>query len=249
MRTAIIVDDEITARKRLKTLLKTHEDVIQVIDEAADGKEAVKKINELKPDIVFLDIQMPELSGIHLTEILEHRPYVVFVTAHHEYAIKAFEQNSLDFLLKPVEPERLELTIKRINELGAQSNMPLDLIHKMISQLQQNNKLDTIPVKVSNKIILIPVENIIYLEAREKYVFIHTSEEHHLIDQTLTYLEEKLPAIFVRINRTFIINKQKVKEIHKHLKGTFVFTMLDKKQSKLTSGNTYYEQIKKMLSV
>lgn len=250
MNTAIIVDDEQTARSRLKMLLKKHEDVIEVIGEAKDGTEAIGKINELKPDVAFLDIQMPGIIGIELPKFLTHSPHLVFVTAYHDYAIKAFEQNSLDYLLKPVESDRLALTVRRISEYGvkAQTNSQ-HILENMLSHLKQAPKLDSIPVNLSKKIILIPTESIVYFEAKHKYVYLYTRDEHYLIDYSLSYLVTRLPEYFFQIHRTFIINRHKIKEIHKHLKSSFLFIMNDKSQRQITSGNTYYDEIKQILHI
>jgi len=231
-------------------LLKKHEALIEVIGEAKDGTEAIEKINTLKPDVVFLDIQMPGISGIELPNFLQHIPHLVFVTAYHDYAVKAFEQNSLDYLLKPVEADRLATTIQRIVQLEERSQRNSQhILENLLSQLKQVPKLESIPVKLSKKIILVPIESIIYFEAKQKYVYLHTHDEHHLVDYSLTYLSTRLPEYFLQVHRTFIINRHKIKEIHKHLKNSFLFTMNDKTQQKIASGNTYYDEIKEMLHI
>lgn len=247
MITALVADDETTARNRIKSLLKEYRDSIEVIGEATDGREAIEKINELKPDVVFLDIQMPEVDGLQIIGLLEHKPHIVFVTAFHDHAIKAFEQNSLDYLLKPVEAERMKITIDRLRNISTKADTQMQLIQEMVKQLQSPPRLETIPVKKGNKILLIAVADIIFFEAKDKYVYINTFESQYLIDNTLNSLAEKLPSNFIRIHRTFVINKDKIKEVHKHLKGSFIFVMLNKSQTPVTSGNTYYDTLKKIL--
>lgn len=238
----ILVDDEDLALHRLRDALKAHP-TIKVIGEAKTGKEAVALINEYQPDLVFLDILMPELTGLEVVTRLQQIPMIVFVTAYEEYAVKAFELNSLDYLLKPVEPARLALTIERILQRGVGANDILDKIKGMLEP-EKKKVISTIPINVGNKINLVYTQDVFFFEAKDKYVFIHTADNIHLVDYSLTYLEERLPPEFIRIHRSHIINKLKLRELHKYFKGTFIFVMNDAKQTRLKSAASYSEIIR-----
>lgn len=243
---AIVVDDEPAARRLMRNLLQEYITVVEVIDEAGNGYNAIEKIDSLKPDLVFLDIQMPDLTGFEVIEKLKHKPNIIFTTAYEQYAIKAFETFSIDYLLKPIKEERLEMAINKLREFGkASTAIDVPGLQQIINQLRAPQKATALPIKTGDRIILIRFEQISYLEANDKYVYVHTADGHkHLTDQTLTALEEKLPSQFYRIQKSFIINKEKIREMHKHFNGRFLFTMEDKFSTSLSSGRTYYDAIK-----
>ena len=243
----ILIDDEPAARRLMKNLLQEHEAVVEVIGEASNGKEAISKIEELKPDIIFLDIQMPDLTGFEVLDRLQRKPTVIFTTAYEQYAIKAFETFSIDYLLKPIKEERLKQTIEKLRQFG-KLDVSLDVngLQEMIRQFQTPKKATALPIKTGDRIILLRFENIVYLEAHDKYVFVFTQDgQKHLTDQSLTALVEKLPQQFYRIQKSYIINKDRIKEMHKHFNGRYLFVMDDKSQTRLTSGRTYYDEVKK----
>ena len=231
----LLVDDEEIAIHRLKKALSLYPR-IKIIGEVKDGRSAVEFINGQRPDLVFLDIQMPEFNGLEVLNLLEYNPLIVFVTAYDEYAIKAFEKDSLDYLLKPVEDERLAVTIKRIFQ-----HQPVNIV---MPQPSVTETISTIPVKTGNKIQLVHIADVCFFEAKDKYVILHTNDEEKLIEYPLGYLQDRLPAEFVRVHRSFIINKLKIREIHKYFKGTFVMLMNDAKGSKIKSAYSYSDIIK-----
>lgn len=243
----LLVDDEDTAIQRLKKALQAWPQV-KIIGEATDGQSALALINSQRPDLVFLDIQIPEFNGFEVLNHVEYAPLIVFVTAYEEYAIKAFEKNSLDYLLKPVEAERLALTMQRVMEsrTAGEDNILLK-IKQLINDNQTEDKISTIPVKLGNKINLVHVADICFLEAKDKYVYVHTKEEERLIEYPLSYLQDRLPAEFVRVHRGFIINKLKIREIHKYFKGTYMIVMNDAKHSNIKSAYAYSETIRTKL--
>ncbi len=243
---AIVIDDEPAARRLMKSLLQEHKDVVEVIVEASNGGEAIEKIESLLPDLIFLDIQMPDLTGFEVIERLQHKPNIIFTTAYEQYAIKAFETFSIDYLLKPIKEERLEQSIAKLKQFGKVSS-PIDVpgLQQLIQQLKAPQKATALPIKTGDRINLLKFENICYLEAQDKYVFIYTADgQKHLTDQSLSLLEEKLPPQFYRVQKSFIINKEKIKEMHKHFNGRFLFTMDDKNLTSISSGRTYHEAIK-----
>ncbi|WP_066630464.1 LytR/AlgR family response regulator transcription factor [Labilibacter marinus] len=244
----IIIDDEQPALIRLRELLSRYEN-IEIICEAENGIEAVKKINQYQPNLIFLDIKMPGLNGFEVLEKITHSPYVIFCTAYDEYALKAFETKSIDYLVKPVRPERLHKAMDKLNEMSDPSDK--DELLAMVKQLMHSNKKEeatTLPIKTGDKIIFQKLSEVIYLQASEKYIEIHTRQgETHLMDQSLKNLEDKLPSYFMRIHRSYIINTNEIKEIQKYFSNRFVFKMEDVVQSKVISSKGYYTQIKAAL--
>jgi two-component system LytT family response regulator len=238
----LIIDDEQLARQRLARLLKPY-DEIDIIGEGINGQDGLEKTEQLKPDLLFLDIEMPVFNGFEMLAKLKHQPKVVFTTAYDQYAIKAFEEGSIDYLLKPVETDRLEKTLKRLNQTQHQPwpQLPLEALIKL---LQVKKEIKTLTVKIGDKILLIKLDNIIYIEAEEKYVFLHTTDsKKHLTDFTIGSLEEKLPEVFVRIHRSYIINTDHIKEIRKSFNGAFVFVMNNAENTRLTSSRSNGEML------
>ena len=235
--TTLIVDDEQLARQRLKRLLEPF-DQIAIIGEAANGLEALNLIDKLKPQLLFLDIEMPVLNGFEMLEKLSTQPKVVFTTAYDQYAIKAFEEGSIDYLLKPVEAERLNKTIER---LKTQQNEPQQIpIAALLQQLQPKNTAKNLTIKIGDRILLIKPADIVYAEAEDKYVFIYTSDgKKHITDYTITGLEQKLSEQFIQINRGAIINTDFIKEIRKGFNGAKIFVMDSIPEVKLTSGRSF----------
>jgi len=244
---AIIVDDEPAARRLMKNLLSEYTYVITVIDEASNGREAIQKIEALQPDLVFLDIQMPDLTGFEVIEQLNPKPNIIFTTAYEQYAIKAFETFSIDYLLKPIKEERLKQSIEKIKQFG-QLNQSIDIsgLQQIIKQIQSPQKSTALAIKTGDRIILLRYETIVYLEAQDKYVFAFTTEgQKYITDQSLSAMESKLPSQFYRIQKSYIINRERIKEMHRHFNGRYLFIMDDKTGSRLTSGRTYHDSIKR----
>ncbi len=246
--TALIIDDEELARKRLERLLKPF-DTIAVIGEAVNGQDGIDKIEKLRPDLIFLDIEMPVFNGFEMLTRLTHQPKVVFTTAYDQYAIKAFEEDSIDYLLKPIEPERLEKTIRRLQQ--AQVSTPDYLqLHELIKQLGGAEEVKTLTVKIGDKILLIKLDTIVFIEAEDRYVFLHTIDgKKHLTDFTVASLEEKLSEQFVRIHRSYIINSDYIKEIRKGFNGAFVFVMSDKENTRLTSSRANGDMLRERFDI
>jgi two-component system LytT family response regulator len=243
---AIVIDDEPAARRLMKNLLQEHASVITVIAEAGNGRDAIRLIEELKPDLIFLDIQMPDLTGFEVIEQLSFKPNIIFTTAYEQYAIKAFDSFSIDYLLKPIKEERLTQSIDKLRQFG-RLNHSLDMtgLQDIIRQLQTPPKATALPIKTGDKITLLRFENIVYLEAHDKYVFVFTLDgQKFLTDQSLTTLTGKLPSQFYRIQKSYILNRDKIKEMHRHFNGRYLFIMEDKANTRLTSGRTYYESIR-----
>jgi len=242
----IVIDDEPAARRLMKNLLLEHADVIQVVDEAGTGRDAIQKIETLKPDLIFLDIQMPDLTGFEVIEKLTYKPNIIFTTAYEQYAIKAFETFSIDYLLKPIKEERLQQSIHKLKQFGkADATINISGLQELIEQFKTPQKATALPIRTGDRIILLRYENIVYLEAQDKYVFVFTHDgQKHLTDQSLTTLSEKLPSQFHRVHKSYIINKDKIREMHRHFNSRYLFILEDKPGTRITSGRTYHDAIK-----
>lgn len=239
----LIIDDEKLARQRLVRLLEDHNSHFTLIGEARNGDEAMELIEKTKPDVIFLDIQMPGKNVFEMLTGLKHKPFVIFCTAYDSYALDAFNTYSVDYLLKPVESDRLRFTVQKIEKISGGNN---DELYNNIQKIHVPLPRPTsIAHKSGNKIIPVKLEDIVYFMASEKYVnFYDQNGETYLTDQTLQLLAQKLQTDFLRISKSLLINRNFVIEIHKHFKGKYVFVMNDKAQSRLMSGGIYSADIK-----
>jgi len=203
---AIIIDDEEPARDIIRNYLKD-QDKIEIIAECSDGFAGVKAINELKPDIVFLDIQMPKLTGFEILELSEYHPAIIFTTAYDHYAIKAFEANAVDYLLKPFTKARFEQALQKAiqNIEDKQATSP---VKKLLSAMEDKpDILQRIAVKSGQRIHVIASDDILYIGAEGDYVMIYTKDSRFLKEKTMKYMESHLdPSHFVRIHRSTILN-------------------------------------------
>jgi len=247
----LIADDEQPARDRLRKLLSEYPDKIELIGEAQNGIECLEMINHLKPDLLFLDIQMPGLNGFEVLQRSVHSPIVIFCTAFDEFALKAFETNSIDYIVKPIKTERIRMSIEKLITLKQNSdkNALLQIIDNYLIQTPKK-EITTIPVKLGDRMLMVRIEDIIYFSAEDKYVTIHNKDgKAYLYDLPLKSLEEKLEEKFLRIHRSLLINVSRIKEIDKHFGSRFIIKMDDAGQTKLTSGRNYYEQIKEIMEI
>ena len=217
---ALIIDDERLARTELKRLLAPFKE-IKVVGEAVNADDALEKIQQLKPDLLFLDIQMPGKTGFEMLEELDSVPIVIFVTAYDEYALKAFEYNALDYLLKPIEPKRLEETVNKLIEKKRK---------KIIGELDKENlaETDQVFVKDGEKCWFVKLETIRLFESEGNYVRIYFGDNKPLILRTLNYLDERLDdKTFFRANRKHIINLKWIASIEPWLNGGLLIKLKD----------------------
>lgn len=247
----ILIDDEPLAIGRLKRLLGKFED-FEIIAEAKNGQEGLEKITQLKPDVIFLDIEMPEMTGFEMLAQLDFMPLVVFATAYDQYAIRAFEENSIDYLLKPIETERLEKTVEKLHKLKSNSGNSSvnNSLLQLIEQFKPKKDIHSISVKSGEKILFIPLTEISFFEAEDKYVFLNTTDgKQYLTNYTIASLEEKLPENFIRVSRSSIINSLLIKELQKYFSGKYLVIMRDTKASKIETGSAYGENLKKLMEI
>ncbi len=244
----IIIDDEPLARLRLKSMIAEYPDKFELIAEAEDGEEAIEKINKMRPEFIFLDIQMPEINGFDVLKKLNYLPKIIFCTAYDEFALRAFDTNCIDYLVKPLTKERFAKTIAKLDQLNEGSS-EIDL-NKLIAQFNleyARKEVSSIPVKVGDRVIFVRLDEVSYLQADEKYVTIVTKHaKSYLLDSSLKKMEDKLPDYFIRVHKSYLINKNLLKEIRKHFNNRFVLIIDDYSQSKITSGRSYYQTIKSL---
>ncbi len=240
----IIVEDEELARSLLGSFLKAFNN-IEIIHECENGFEGVKMINELKPDLVFLDIQMPKITGFEMLELLEHKPEIIFTTAYDQFALKAFEYNAADYLLKPFSKTRLKEALDKVVDRFVKHELKTDLIEN-VTNYPQDGYLDRVVVKDRHKINIIPVDQIRYIESMDDYVLIYTKEKRHMKQKTMKYFEGALnPKDFVRIHRSYIVKVEEIAEIQQYEKESYIVILHDK--IKLKVSKTGYKKIKEVL--
>lgn len=232
---AAIVDDEDLARQVLREYLASHTD-IEIVAECANGFQAVKAVAELKPDLVFLDIQMPKLDGFEVLELLDPAPAIIFVTAHDNHAIRAFEVHAVDYLLKPVAADRFEAALARVQErLGnrpEQHSSPRPSPTELAAAARPPAEyLDRIPVREGTSVVIIPVAKLDYVEAQDDYIALVSQGKKHLKQQTISSIEAALdPSRFLRIHRSYIVNLERVVRLEPYAKDSYVAVLADRVQ-------------------
>jgi two-component system, LytTR family, response regulator len=225
----VVVDDEPIARQGITKLLAMEPDV-EIVGEAASGSEAVLVIESTVPDAVFLDVQMPELDGFQVLEAiaLERLPIVVFVTAHDEFAIRAFEVSALDYLLKPFDRERLSAAMDRVRRhfRTRDADQLQDRLRDLLTSLPRTSPPDRLVLRDAGRVFFLPYSEIEWLEAAGNYVRVHTPKSSHLVRNTITRMAERLPASdFLRVSRSAIVSIRRVREAQSLFNGCFVFVL------------------------
>ncbi len=223
---AIIIEDEQPARELLKAYLNEFKD-IELVAECEDGFTGVKAVAEYRPDLILLDIQMPKLSGFEMLELLDEMPEIIFTTAFDEFALKAFEMNAVDYLMKPFSQERFSKAIEKVYQRLSNRQPARDNVKKMVEQVKDAKEtLSRLFVKTGNHIDVIPVEEIIRIEAQDDYVDIFTSKGKYLKKETMSYLENHLPAdTFMRVHRSQIVNLNRIEKIEKYGKESYLLIL------------------------
>lgn len=246
---ALVVDDEPLARERLCRLISKQPQVT-LIGECGDGLTAVETILKTQPNLVFLDIQMPELDGFEVVRRLPStaRPCIVFVTAFDRYAVRAFEVEAMDYLLKPVDEERFLAALRRVqarNERGAQSEWNERLTRLLVELKPENKSVDRLAVKTDGRVLFLKFTELDWIEASDNYVEIHAGPNIHLLRETLASLNERLPSDqFLRISRSVIINVEHVRELQPLFHGEYSVILKD--GTRVTLTRTYRGQLARL---
>ncbi|MDR0815249.1 MAG: LytTR family transcriptional regulator DNA-binding domain-containing protein [Bacteroidales bacterium] len=238
----LIVDDEAPARDLIRHYLQAYPEV-EVVGEADNGFEAMKLIRELTPDLLFLDVQMPKLTGFEMLELIDNPPDIILSTAFDRYAIRAFEMNAVDYLLKPYSKERFDTAVqKALSRLTAGESPVVLPTLQQISTLPTPETLTRIAVKDRQQIHVVPVNDIDYIEADGDYVKLHTGKNAFLKEKTMKYFEENLPSQFIRIHRSYIVNVNGVSKIELYEKESYRVYL--KNGMMLKASSTGYKALK-----
>lgn len=226
---SILVDDEELARDLLVEYLADHD--VEIVAQCSKGSDAIKQINELEPDLVFLDVQMPGLDGFEVLEKIEVNPFVIFCTAYDKYAIKAFDENAIDYLLKPLDKTRFDRAVNRAIERINNSDKNFEHLIEEIATKKDSNYPSRLFVQKSEKLVNLPVSNIVHLEASKDYTIISSKDDQYVSSSGISKLESRLdPDVFIRIHRSTIINLDHLKEIQKQSNGGLSAVMDNGKQ-------------------
>ncbi|HEU4640977.1 MAG TPA: LytTR family DNA-binding domain-containing protein [Gemmatimonadaceae bacterium] len=246
----LIVDDEPLARAHLRNLLSSDQE-IEIVGEHGNGRDAVAAIREETPDLVLLDVQMPELDGFEVVRQVgvDEMPTVIFVTAYDEYALKAFEAQALDYVMKPVNRTRFRAAVERAKEViraarASELRVPLGRLLEAIAA--ERRYLDRIAIRTDGRIIFLRTDQIDWLEADDDHVRLHVGPKRYLHRDTLSRLEQRLsPNTFLRIHRSVIVNVERIREMQPWFQGDYVLILHD--GTKLTSGRSYREKVRALV--
>lgn len=241
---AIIIEDEELARDLIHSYLKDHPD-IQIIGEYEDGFSGLKAINEMKPDLVFLDIQMPKLTGFEMLEVLDHKPAIIFTTAFNQYAIKAFELNAVDYLLKPYSHERFSEAVKKARKRLDAGDV--ENTNKLINHFdKQPEIIHRVVVRSRSKIHVVSVSELRYIKAEDDYVMLYAGDSKFLKQKTMKYFEAHLPPEdFVRIHRSYIVRLSEISQMQLYEKDSYIVILKD--GEKLPVSKSGLPRLKNML--
>ncbi|HEV2129508.1 MAG TPA: LytTR family DNA-binding domain-containing protein [Longimicrobiaceae bacterium] len=242
----LIVDDEPLARERIRSLLEEESD-IEVVQECGDGKEAAEAILRERPDLVFLDVQMPEMTGFEVIEAVgpEQMPTVIFVTAYDEFALRAFEVHALDYILKPFDQERFERALQKARgTIHRQKNGDIsERLRSLLEELRPRPRhLDRLVVRSGARITFLRTDEVEWIDAEGNYVRLHVGKKSYLLRETMSGIEAKLdPERFIRIHRSTIVNIECIKSLETLFQGEYVVHLED--GTKLTSSRGYRDRL------
>jgi two-component system LytT family response regulator len=248
MKRALVIDDEPLARMVVLEYLQAFSDRIEVMQECNDGFEGLKAIQQHQPDLIFLDVQMPKINGFEMLELVENQPSVIFTTAFDEYAIKAFEAHAVDYLLKPFSKDRFNKAIEKYlaqSPATKQNKQTEDLLEAVSQSPAQHER---IVVKTGTKVKIIPVLDVIYLQADDDYVSVFTQEGSYLKNKTMNFFEQTLdPRYFVRVHRSYMVAIQQITRIDPYEKDSHLAIL--KSGAKIPVSKTGYVKLKQVLGI
>ena len=247
----LIVDDEPLARDRVRQLLQADQE-FHVAGECRNGSEAVEAIRKARPDLVFLDVQMPEVDGFGVIEAIcaRNMPAVIFVTAYDKYALRAFDENALDYLLKPYDERRFQRAVQRVKDHLNRGNSG-DVAQRMLAMLQdvspERKAMDRLVIKSDGRVVFLKTREVDYAEAAGNYLSLHVGKDTYLIRETMNAFEARLdPEKFLRIHRSTIVNIERIKEVQPWFKGEYVVTLRD--GTELSLSRTYRDKLRQFLA-
>ena len=245
---AIVIDDEELARKRLRKMLQSYEKKIEVVGEAENGQDAVDKIETLHPDLIFLDVQMPGFDGFEVVRRLRKKPFIVFTTAYDEYALKAFEENSIDYLLKPIEQKRLDKAVEKLERVYTSSQPQInENLERLLSQLASPPP-KRLHVKSGDKILLIDIDSIVTTSNRKTNTrFSIQLDQEHIVELTLAEFEEKLDKWELCPHSSLGYCERRIHSRDgEWFGGKYKVRLKDKKQTELVVSRGYVDRIRNL---
>lgn len=246
---ALIVDDEPPARRRLRALLDEEND-IEVIGEVGDGRSAVERIVAARPDLLFLDIQIPELSGMDVVETIgvDAMPAVIFVTAFDEYAVRAFDLAAVDYLLKPFDQARFRRAVARARQQLHHPDVTAARLTRILDRWRATHQPARLPVKQRGRIQMVALADLDYITSSGSYVRLHIGAQSHLIRERISTLEDRLdPARFARVHRSLIVNIERVRELEPLYRGEYVIWL--ENGTRLLTGRTYRARVQQVFGL
>lgn len=244
----LIIDDEPRARNFIRKLL-VNDCTVEIAGQCANGYEAIRAIRTKRPDLIFLDVQMPEMDGFMMLERLrpEEMPAVIFVTAYDQYALRAFEQHALDYLLKPFDQERFFRTLEHAKlRIGERKSTQHTAIAQLLASAQcRRAYFNRITVKRNGRILLLPTHNIDWIEAEDNYVLLHCGKDAYILRQTLSNIQDRLdPGTFIRVHRSAIVNVEALKELQRGFDGAYGLELKSGTKLRLSRGyrETFFQK-------
>ncbi len=245
---AIIIEDEEPARNLIKAYLQSHDEV-ELVAECENGFEGMKAIAEYRPDLIFLDIQMPKLTGFEMLELLDEYPEIIFTTAYDEFALKAFELNAVDYLMKPFSKTRFDQALEKVFNRLKNKTSSQPILEKLKQQVRNEaGAQERFFVKTGNRIDVIPVEEIVHVEAQDDYVEFHTAKGRFLKKETMATLERQLPPDqFMRVHRSHIIRLDQMDKLEKYGKESYLIIL--KNGAKVQVSKSRIKQLKEQLGI
>ena len=246
----LIADDEPLARERLRALLGRHDDV-EIIGEYSNGAETIEAITALRPDLVLLDVEMPRVDGFAVLEALDPDalPAVVFVSAHDQYAVRAFEAHALDYILKPFDEARVDRALRRVRGQIARAHGTRQIdpgLVSLLEELRERRRSDRLVVKTGGRVVFLRTEDIDWVEASGNYVRLHVGGEAHLLRESMKNMERRLdPRTFVRIHRSAIVNVDRIRELEPWFHGEYIVILRD--GTRLTSSRVFSDRLNALI--
>ncbi len=247
----LIADDEPLARERLRALLARHAD-IDIIGECSNGADAIEAIGELRPDLVLLDVEMPQVDGFGVLEALDPDtlPAVVFISAHDQYAVKAFEAHALDYVLKPFDEARIDRALHRVRDRISHPPGTRHIDPRLVSlleELRDRRRSDRLVVKTGGRVVFLRTEDIDWVEASGNYVRLHVGGDAHLLRESMKNMERRLdPSTFVRIHRSAIVNVDRIRELEPWFHGEYIVIMRD--GTRLTASRVFSDRLSALIA-
>ncbi len=245
--TALIIEDEKPARDLIKGYL-IHVERIELLGEYDNGFTGLKAIHELQPEVIFLDVQMPKLTGFEMLELLDYKPAVIFTTAYDQFAIRAFEENATDYLLKPFSRERFGEALQKLFDRLDAKGENVDQIDRIRKHFEESDELlHRVVIKKGGRIHVVATEKIEFLEAQDDYVMVYTKDDRYLKQQTMKFFEKHLdPTMFIRVHRSYIVNIQTIDRIEPYEKTNYILSL--KSGKKVPVSRTGMQALKDQLN-